>query len=138
VTSSGKCFLKAQRGCVPEITKVVLLLQQDLVMCKGYQGGTGFEDMKGSCRAAEALHCERPWKAIGEGAASVATDDPGLKGSCSVWRCQYHEMTTKSSSSGIQESVQACYKGYGWRSDPSPWRSPEDRELDPRHWMVRD
>ena len=24
-----------------------------------------------------------------------------------------------------------CYKGPGWRSDPSPWRSPEDRELDP-------
>jgi hypothetical protein len=31
-----------------------------------------------------------------------------------------------------------CYKGHGWRSDPSPWRSPENRELDPRHWMVRD
>jgi hypothetical protein len=29
-----------------------------------------------------------------------------------------------------------CYKGHGWRSDPSPWRSPEHRELDPRHWMV--
>ena len=34
--------------------------------------------------AAEALHCERPWKAIGEVAASVAIDGPGLKGSCSV------------------------------------------------------
>ena len=31
-----------------------------------------------------------------------------------------------------------CYKVQGWRSDPSPWRSPENRELDPRHWMVRD
>jgi hypothetical protein len=30
------------------------------------------------------------------------------------------------------------YKGHGWRSDPSPWRNPEDRELDPRHWMVGD
>ena len=29
-----------------------------------------------------------------------------------------------------------CYKGHGWRSDPSPWGSPEDRELDPRHWTV--
>jgi hypothetical protein len=38
--------------------------------------------MKGSHRAAEAQHCERPWKAIGEGAASVAIDDTGLKGSC--------------------------------------------------------
>ena len=24
-----------------------------------------------------------------------------------------------------------CYKGHGWRSDPSPWRSPEDREWIP-------
>ena len=79
-----KCFLKAQTGCVPEIAKVVLLLQQDLVMCKGHPGGTGFESMKGSCRAAEAPHCERPWKAIGEGAASVAIEGTGLKGSCSV------------------------------------------------------
>ena len=31
-----------------------------------------------------------------------------------------------------------CYKGHGWRSDPSTWRSLEDRELDPRHWMVGD
>lgn len=84
MTSSGKCFLKAQRGCVPEIAKVVLLLQWDLVMCKGHPGGTGFEGMKGSRKAAEARHCERPWKAIGEGAASVAIEGPGLKGSCSV------------------------------------------------------
>ena len=52
-------------------------------MCKGHQGGTGFEGMKGSCRTAEARHCERPWKAIGEGAASVAINSPGLEESCS-------------------------------------------------------
>ena len=84
MTSSGKCFLKAQRGCVPEIAKVALLLQRDLVICKVHSGGTGFEGMKGSHRAAEARHCERPWKAIGEGSSSVAIDGPGLKGSCSV------------------------------------------------------
>ena len=84
MTSSGKCFLKAQRGCVPEIAKVVLLLQRDLVKCKGHPSGTGFEVMKESHRAAEAQHFERPWKAIGEGAASVAIDGPGLKGSCTV------------------------------------------------------
>ena len=84
MTSSEKCFLKAQRGCVPEMGKVVLLLQRDLVICKGHPGGTGFEGMKGSRKAAEARHCERPWKAIGEGAASVAIEGPGLKGSCSV------------------------------------------------------
>jgi hypothetical protein len=53
-------------------------------MCKSHAGGTGFEGMKGSHRAAETPHCERPWKAIGEDAASVAIDGPGLKGSCSV------------------------------------------------------
>jgi hypothetical protein len=31
---------------------------------------------------AEAQHCERPRKANGEGAASVAIDGSGLKGSC--------------------------------------------------------
>jgi hypothetical protein len=60
------------------------MLHQNLVMCKSHPGGTGFEGMKGSSRAAEPLHCERPWKAIGEGAASVAIDGPGLKSSCSV------------------------------------------------------
>ena len=50
-------------------------------MCKCYPGGTGFEGMKGSCKATEARHCERPWKAIGEGAASVAVDSLGMKGS---------------------------------------------------------
>jgi hypothetical protein len=53
-------------------------------MCKSHPGGTGFEGMKWSHRVAEAQHCERPWKAIGEGAASVAIDVPGLKESCSV------------------------------------------------------
>lgn len=66
------------------MAKVVLLLQRDLVICKGHPGGTGFEGMKGSCKAAEARHGERPWKAIGEGATLVAIKDPGLKGSCSV------------------------------------------------------
>jgi hypothetical protein len=60
------------------------VLGLDLVMCKSLPGGTGFEGIKGSSRAAEAWHPERPWKAIGEGAASVAIDGPGLKGSCSV------------------------------------------------------
>jgi hypothetical protein len=82
--TSGKCFLKAQRGCVPKIAKVVPLLQWYLVMCKGHPGGTGFEGVKGSHTAAEAQHCDRQWKAIGEGAASIAIDSPGLKGSCSV------------------------------------------------------
>ena len=49
-------------------------------MCKNHPSGTGFEGMKGLCGAAEARHCERPRKAIGEGVASVAIDGPGLEG----------------------------------------------------------
>ena len=60
-------------------------------MCKSHPGGTGFEGMKGSHRAAEALYCERPWKAIGEGAASVVVDGPGLKGSCKGSEAWHHE-----------------------------------------------
>ena len=102
MTSSRKCFLKAQIGCVPETAKVVLLLQRDLIICKGHTGCTGFEGMKGSLRAAEAQHYERPWKAIGESAASVATDSLG-RGHAVFWRFQYYEMTTKkSSSTGVQ------------------------------------
>jgi hypothetical protein len=58
------------------------MLQWDLVMCKSHPGGTGFKGMKGSYREAEAWQCKRPWKAIGEGGASVAIDGLGLKGSC--------------------------------------------------------
>jgi hypothetical protein len=65
--------------------RLYLVLWLDLVICKIYPGGTGFEGMKGSHRAAEAQHCEKPWKAIGESAASVAIDGPGLKGTCSVF-----------------------------------------------------
>jgi hypothetical protein len=77
-------FSETTKRLCSKDSKVVLLLHRDLVMCKGHPGGTSFEGMKGSRRAAEAQHCERPWKAIGEGSASVAIDGPGLKGSCSV------------------------------------------------------
>jgi hypothetical protein len=51
-------------------------------MYKSHSGGNGFEGMKGSSIAAEAQACESPWKAIGEGTASVAIDGTGLKVSC--------------------------------------------------------
>ena len=41
-------------------------------MCKRHLGGTGFEGLKGSWRATEAWHCERPGQATDEGAASIA------------------------------------------------------------------
>ena len=74
-------------------------------MCKSYPGGTGFEGMKGPHRAAEAQHCERPWKAIGEGAASVAIDGPGQKGSCKGVEAWHHEesLLVKPSYSGRQQ-----------------------------------
>ena len=58
------------------------MLQLYLVMCKNHPSGTGFEGIRGFWREAEVWHCERPWKAIGEGATSVTIDGPGLKGSC--------------------------------------------------------
>jgi hypothetical protein len=57
-------------------------------MCQGHPGGTGFEGMKESRRADEAQHCERPWKAIGDGAPSVAIDGLGQTGHAVFWRCQ--------------------------------------------------
>jgi hypothetical protein len=50
-------------------------------MCKSHPGGTGFEGMKGTKRADESCHCERPGNAISEGATSIAVDGSGLKGS---------------------------------------------------------
>lgn len=49
-------------------------------MRQSHPGGAGFEGMKGSGRVAEAWHHERPGEAPGEGAASAAVEDPGLKG----------------------------------------------------------
>ena len=56
--------MRAQRSCTPEIAYVVPPAAAHLVMCKGHPGGTGFEGMKGSRKAAEARYCERPWKAL--------------------------------------------------------------------------
>lgn len=51
------------------------------VKAERHPGGAGFEVMKESWRAAEAWHGEKPGNAICEGAASVAVEDPGLRGS---------------------------------------------------------
>ena len=65
---------------MPEIAKVIPVLELDLVMCNNHPDSTSFEGMKRSCRGVEAWHCERPERAIGEGSASVAVKSPGLKG----------------------------------------------------------
>ena len=67
------------------------MLQLYLVMCKSHPGGTRFEGMKGSYRAAEAWHYNRLGKTIGEGTDSVAVGFPGLKGSCKEDDACYHE-----------------------------------------------
>ena len=79
-------------------------------MRKNHPGGTGFEGMKGSWEEAEAGHCERPWKAIGEGAASAAVDSPGLKGSCKKLRFgtmkrAYERLLMKPSCSGRPQYI---------------------------------
>ena len=46
--------------------RVYFVLQLDLMMCNNHPGGSGFEDMKMSCRIAEEGYFEWPGKAIGE------------------------------------------------------------------------
>jgi hypothetical protein len=58
-------------------------------MCKTHI--TGFEGINGSWRAAEAWHCKRLGKGIGEGAAAVAVDGPGLKESCKGVEAWHHK-----------------------------------------------
>jgi hypothetical protein len=53
-----------------------------LALCKSHLDGTGFESIRGLWRVAEASYSERQGEATGEGAASVAVEGPGLKGSC--------------------------------------------------------
>jgi hypothetical protein len=60
-------------------------------MCKSHPSGTGFEGMKRSWKAADVWHCERQWKAIGEGTASVAVGSLELKGSCKGVEAWQHE-----------------------------------------------
>ena len=55
------------------------MLATVLIMYKSHPSGTRLEGMKGSWRASEAWHCERPGKTIGEHAASAATEGLGLK-----------------------------------------------------------
>jgi hypothetical protein len=49
-------------------------------MCKSHPGGTGFESIKGSWKAAVAWHCGRSGGAIGEGTAPASVEGPGLEG----------------------------------------------------------
>ena len=107
--------------------KLYLVLAVKLGSVKSHPGGPGFEGMKGSWRAAEAWHCERPGVGFGEEASSVSIRSVGLKGSwrefkgwhqeekpggasgeTAQWTCQYHRMISKQSpSSGGVETAEA-------------------------------
>ena len=80
-----------------------------MLICKNHPGGTGFEGMKESWRTAEAWHCERPGKAIVEGAASTV-DGEGLNGSCKELEAgtkkeDYEKLLVKSSCSGRPQCI---------------------------------
>ena len=135
-------------------------------MFKSHPGGTGFEGMKASWRAAEARHCERPWKAIGKSAQLqlIAQDWRGHAKELRLGTMKraYERLLVKPNYSRSQQCFgdasamrwsprtaaaaeyrqlesrrqAVCYKGQSWRSDPSPWRGPKDCELYPRHWTI--
>ena len=116
----------------------------------GSVGGTGFESIKGSWRTAEAWHCEGQEDVTDEeGTASVAVEDPGLKGS---WREVEAKRTYKRLLGKLQHSYSAeasilevlvpwddqqeqnqpwsgvcpssednvCCTGWSWRSEANP------------------
>ena len=138
-------------------------------MCKSHLGGTGFEGMKESWRAAETLGTvrghRRPLVKVQPQLQLMAQY---LKESCLGAEACHHEerayerLLVKPNYSRSQQCFgdasairwpprtaavveyrqleprrqAVCYKGQSWKSDPSPWRSPEDHELDPRHWTI--
>ena len=53
-----------------------------MVMCKNHAGGTDFKDRTVPWRVTKAQRCERSGMDTGKGIASVAFEDPGMKGSC--------------------------------------------------------
>jgi hypothetical protein len=78
VKSSGQC-LRAQRSCVPEAATVVPHVGSQTWYCVRVIQVVPVLKHEGA--APDAWHYERPGEAIGEGAASVAVEGPGLKGS---------------------------------------------------------
>lgn len=66
---------------VPEEAKDVPCTGNLTWWCKSHSGSTGFEGMKGSCKAAKAWHCARPAEAMLEGATSVVIE-ARIEGSC--------------------------------------------------------
>ena len=67
-------FLKSQH------TDAVFQAGSQTWKSKSHSSGTGFEGMVEPWRTAEAQHCERPGKAIGEGVALVAIERPRPEG----------------------------------------------------------
>jgi hypothetical protein len=77
---SGKCFPRAQRNCSRGSYGLYLVLPARLLYC--IRVTQMVLVLKHEVVAADVWHCERPGEAIVEGAASVAVEGPGMKGSC--------------------------------------------------------
>lgn len=71
-----QAVLRGGRGCT-------LCWWPKWVRCKSLPSSTGFEGIKGLWTAPEVCHWERLGEAIGEGAAGIVVEVPGLKES---WR----------------------------------------------------
>lgn len=114
-------------------------------MCKSYPRGAGFEGIE--CYGKQLSHgWARGQEVPGEGAASVAVEDPGLKGSCrelrikswhheeisgeavgksavAFWRCQYQGKTTRNSRSQGMEPTLAWRTSCGMQEEPEQWHA---------------
>ena len=67
--------------------------------------------MKELSRAAEAWHCERPWKAIGESAASAALHDPFMPSCTWVTLTHYQVLLQQEYNLGyLWDTVSLCFQ----------------------------
>ena len=60
-------------------------------MYKNLPSDIGFKGTKESWKTAEAWHCKKQGKAMGEGAASLAVKVPGLKEPCKEFEAWHHK-----------------------------------------------
>lgn len=150
----------AHRSCIPEVTKLIPCNGRWAWYSVSHPGRTGFEGMKGSWRASEAWHCEKPlvevqlplqlkaqaWWGhtenlrLGTMKRAYKTLFMKMQPSCSSFGdSSTTEMTTKNNSSvepaRAQKTSCVCCSGWSRGTDPSLWMSPEDREWI-QHWTL--
>ena len=96
-----------------------------LGICKSHPDGTGFEGMKGSWRTADAWYCESPGEATGKGAASVADEGSGLKGSSKEDEAWHHEEAYERLLVTVQPS---CSRDPSILEMPVPWDDHQEQQ----------